>query len=238
MRNCIFLSSDVQRPLQRGGSRWVQSSRRAGWGATAGGGLLPRPGLPRRRRPRHPPAGDFALVRQATAVESRLLYCTGEWDLCGCGGWVFVHEHVGMCKCVRVCVLQEYGWCMMYGRTSVWHVWLFKCDSGVFGTIKCSLVLCYNKIVTFQNDLFSAVSDIRSVNRLQQDSTDGYHRLASLLYQLGHVNDALKVTSLPILLSTNHFEIFFNSYHAIKMKCHSCTKLFNILIVFFFSNRK
>ncbi|KPJ09977.1 DnaJ-like subfamily C member 3 [Papilio machaon] len=42
------------------------------------------------------------------------------------------------------------------------------------------------------NDLFSAVSDIRSVNRLQQDSTDGYYRLATLLYQLGHVSDALK----------------------------------------------
>lgn len=48
-----------------------------------------------------------------------------------------------------------------------------------------------------QNDLFSAVSDIRSVNRLQQDSTAGYFRLASLLYQLGHVSDALKVRGQP-----------------------------------------
>lgn len=46
----------------------------------------------------------------------------------------------------------------------------------------------------FQNDLFSAVSDLRSVNRLQQDSTDGYFRLAELLYRMGHVSDALKVT--------------------------------------------
>lgn len=47
---------------------------------------------------------------------------------------------------------------------------------------------------SLQNDLFSAVSDIRSVNRLQQDSTDGYYRLATLLYRLGHVSDALKVS--------------------------------------------
>lgn len=51
-----------------------------------------------------------------------------------------------------------------------------------------------NLSVSRQNDLFSAVSDIRSVNRLQQDSTDGYYRLATLLYRLGHVSDALKVT--------------------------------------------
>lgn len=51
-----------------------------------------------------------------------------------------------------------------------------------------------------QNDLFSAVSDLRSVNRLQQDSTDGYFRLAELLYRLGHVSDALKVIVIPVLI--------------------------------------
>lgn len=44
-----------------------------------------------------------------------------------------------------------------------------------------------------QEDLFAAVSDIRSVNRLEQDSTEGYYELATLLYKLGHVSDSLKV---------------------------------------------
>ncbi|XP_046968498.1 dnaJ homolog subfamily C member 3 [Vanessa cardui] len=58
------------------------------------------------------------------------------------------------------------------------------------------------------NDLFSAVSDIRSVNRLQQDSTDGYFRLASLLYQLGHVSDALKEIRECLKLDPEHKSCF------------------------------
>lgn len=58
------------------------------------------------------------------------------------------------------------------------------------------------------NDLFSAVSDIRSVNRLQQDSTDGYYRLASLLYQLGHVADALKEVRECLKLDPEHKKCF------------------------------
>ncbi|KAF9415361.1 hypothetical protein HW555_006951 [Spodoptera exigua] len=58
------------------------------------------------------------------------------------------------------------------------------------------------------NDLFSAVSDIRSVNRLQQDSTDGYYRLATLLYQLGHVNDALKEIRECLKLDPEHKKCF------------------------------
>lgn len=42
-------------------------------------------------------------------------------------------------------------------------------------------------------DILSAVSDLRSVNRLTQDSTTGYFKLSLLLYQLGHATDALKV---------------------------------------------
>lgn len=71
----------------------------------------------------------------------------------------------------------------------------------------------------FQNDLFSAVSDLRSVNRLQQDSTDGYFRLAELLYRMGHVGDALKVADAFFLahqifenvcdLLTLHFQLLF-----------------------------
>ncbi|XP_045502734.1 dnaJ homolog subfamily C member 3 [Colias croceus] len=58
------------------------------------------------------------------------------------------------------------------------------------------------------NDLFSAVSDIRSVNRLQQDSTAGYQRLATLLYQLGHVNDALKEIRECLKLDPEHKQCF------------------------------
>ncbi|XP_039765480.1 dnaJ homolog subfamily C member 3 [Pararge aegeria] len=58
------------------------------------------------------------------------------------------------------------------------------------------------------DDLFSAVSDIRSVNRLQQDSTEGYQRLASLLYQLGHVSDALKEVRSCLKLDPEHRQCF------------------------------
>ncbi|CAG4976823.1 unnamed protein product [Parnassius apollo] len=58
------------------------------------------------------------------------------------------------------------------------------------------------------NDLFSAVSDIRSVNRLQQDSTDGYYRLATLLYQLGHVSDSLKEIRECLKLDPEHKKCF------------------------------
>ncbi|XP_023942422.2 dnaJ homolog subfamily C member 3 [Bicyclus anynana] len=58
------------------------------------------------------------------------------------------------------------------------------------------------------DDLFSAVSDIRSVNRLQQDSTAGYHRLATLLYQLGHVSDALKEIRECLKLDPEHKQCF------------------------------
>ncbi|GBP58448.1 DnaJ homolog subfamily C member 3 [Eumeta japonica] len=65
------------------------------------------------------------------------------------------------------------------------------------------------------NDLFSAVSDIRSVNRLQQDSTDGYYRLASLLYQLGHVSDALKEIRECLKLDPEH-KLCFPFYKKLK----------------------
>ncbi|RVE55346.1 hypothetical protein evm_000244 [Chilo suppressalis] len=58
------------------------------------------------------------------------------------------------------------------------------------------------------NDLFSAVSDIRAVNRLQQDSTDGYYRLATLLYRLGHASDALKEIRECLKLDPEHKKCF------------------------------
>ncbi|XP_049887801.1 dnaJ homolog subfamily C member 3 [Pectinophora gossypiella] len=61
---------------------------------------------------------------------------------------------------------------------------------------------------TALNDLFSAVADLRSVNRLQQDSTEGYYRLAVLLYQLGHVSDALKEIRECLKLDPEHKQCF------------------------------
>ncbi|XP_060810105.1 dnaJ homolog subfamily C member 3 [Amyelois transitella] len=58
------------------------------------------------------------------------------------------------------------------------------------------------------NDLFSAVSDIRAGNRLQQDSTRGFQRLAALLYQLGHVADSLKEIRECLKLDPEHKECF------------------------------
>lgn len=58
------------------------------------------------------------------------------------------------------------------------------------------------------NDVLAAISDIRSATRLQQDSTAGYFRLATLLYQLGHVNDALKEIRECLKLDPEHSDCF------------------------------
>lgn len=59
-----------------------------------------------------------------------------------------------------------------------------------------------------ENDILSAVSDLRSVNRLSQDSTSGYYRLSILLYQLGHAADALKEIRECLKLDPEHVECF------------------------------
>lgn len=63
---------------------------------------------------------------------------------------------------------------------------------------------CYIK----EEDILSAVSDLRSVNRLSQDSTDGYYRLSTLLYQLGHASDALKEIRECLKLDPEHGDCF------------------------------
>ncbi|XP_059618754.1 dnaJ homolog subfamily C member 3 [Phlebotomus argentipes] len=63
---------------------------------------------------------------------------------------------------------------------------------------------CYIK----ENDVLSAVSDLRSVNRLSQDSTAGYFRLAELLYNLGHTADALKEIRECLKLDPEHKDCF------------------------------
>lgn len=57
-------------------------------------------------------------------------------------------------------------------------------------------------------DTLSAVSDMRSVNRLTQDSTEGYFKLASLLYSIGHAADALKEIRECLKLDPEHKDCF------------------------------
>lgn len=57
-------------------------------------------------------------------------------------------------------------------------------------------------------DVLSAIPDMRSVNRLSQDSTEGYFKLSHLLYQLGHVTDALKEVRECLKLDPEHKECF------------------------------
>ncbi|SPP84345.1 dnaJ homolog subfamily C member 3 [Drosophila guanche] len=42
------------------------------------------------------------------------------------------------------------------------------------------------------NDAIAAISDLRQVNRLTQDSTEGHYNIAKLLYTIGHAPNALK----------------------------------------------
>lgn len=59
---------------------------------------------------------------------------------------------------------------------------------------------CYIK----DDDTLMAVSDLRSVNRLSQDSTEGYYLLSTLLYEIGHVSDALKEVRECLKLDPEH----------------------------------
>lgn len=58
------------------------------------------------------------------------------------------------------------------------------------------------------DDILSAVSDLRSVNRLSQDSTSGFYKLSVLLYQLGHAADALKEIRECLKLDPEHKDCF------------------------------
>uniref|UniRef100_A0A1A9UNE3 J domain-containing protein n=1 Tax=Glossina austeni TaxID=7395 RepID=A0A1A9UNE3_GLOAU len=58
------------------------------------------------------------------------------------------------------------------------------------------------------DDLLSAISDLRSVNRLSQDSTDGYYQLAKLLYRVGHATNALKEIRECLRLDPEHKDCF------------------------------
>lgn len=59
-----------------------------------------------------------------------------------------------------------------------------------------------------EGDILAAVSDLRSVNRLTQDSTDGFYKLSNLLYQMGHATDALKEIRECLKLDPEHRDCF------------------------------
>lgn len=57
-------------------------------------------------------------------------------------------------------------------------------------------------------NVMSAVSDIRSSTKLQADNTDGYYKLATLLYQLGEATEALKSIRECLKLDPEHKDCF------------------------------
>lgn len=64
-------------------------------------------------------------------------------------------------------------------------------------------------------DILAAISDLRSVNRLTQDSTHGYHKISNLLYQMGHASDALKEIRECLKLDPEN-KICFPFYKKVK----------------------
>lgn len=58
------------------------------------------------------------------------------------------------------------------------------------------------------NDYLAAISDLRSVNKLSQDSTEGYYQLAIFLYRIGHVTNALKEIRECLKLDPEHHQCF------------------------------
>jgi DnaJ homolog subfamily C member 3 len=60
----------------------------------------------------------------------------------------------------------------------------------------------------WSGDKIAAISDMRSVNRLSQDSTTGYFKLSKLLYELGHAVDALKEIRECLKLDPEHKDCF------------------------------
>jgi DnaJ homolog subfamily C member 3 len=63
---------------------------------------------------------------------------------------------------------------------------------------------CYLKA----GDKIAAISDMRSVNRLSQDSTTGYYKISKLLYELGHATDSLKEIRECLKLDPEHKDCF------------------------------
>lgn len=58
------------------------------------------------------------------------------------------------------------------------------------------------------HDAISAIADLKSATKLQSDNTEGYYKLASLLYQIGHATDALKAIRECLKLDPEHAQCF------------------------------
>ncbi|XP_015438572.1 PREDICTED: dnaJ homolog subfamily C member 3 [Dufourea novaeangliae] len=63
---------------------------------------------------------------------------------------------------------------------------------------------CYEAL----DDYMSAISDVRSTTKLQSDNTNGYFKLASLLYRLGQVEESLKEIRECLKLDPEHSKCF------------------------------
>lgn len=57
-------------------------------------------------------------------------------------------------------------------------------------------------------DEMSAISDIKTANKLQSDSTDGYFKLAQLLYKVGQATESLKAIRECLKLDPEHKDCF------------------------------
>ncbi|KAJ8979522.1 hypothetical protein NQ317_004126 [Molorchus minor] len=57
-------------------------------------------------------------------------------------------------------------------------------------------------------DEISAITDIKSTTKLQSDNTDGYFKLAQLLYKIGHATEALKSIRECLKLDPEHKDCF------------------------------
>lgn len=54
------------------------------------------------------------------------------------------------------------------------------------------------------NDIMSAIADIRSTTKLQSDNTEGYLKLSQLLYSVGHILESLKSVRECLKLDPDH----------------------------------
>lgn len=58
------------------------------------------------------------------------------------------------------------------------------------------------------HDELSAIADLKFATKLQSDNTEGYYKLASLLYQIGYATDALKAIRECLKLDPEHPQCF------------------------------
>lgn len=60
----------------------------------------------------------------------------------------------------------------------------------------------------YQNDYISAISDLIAINKLTQDNTNGFYRVAELLYRIGRATKALEEIRKCLKLDPEHKDCF------------------------------